>query len=95
MGYKRRGSSSIVGKAQIRLDAVKQIDIDKSQTIDYGGPGRPITQVEFQDQITTSQTKNSEYNQILQQADAKLNDVKAEEQKLSGMYSDVLTQPGP
>jgi hypothetical protein len=91
MGYKKREASAIIGKATKRLSAMKQIDIDQAATIDYGGPGRPMTKAEFEAELTNNAKLINDYNQLLEQADAKGNLILASDAKVEANYSQVLS----
>lgn len=90
MAFKKRESARIVGQSKTRLSAMEQIDTELSRTVDYGGAGRPLTKAEFVNQIAECETKVKEYNQFLEQADAKSNAVLEAEDVLEEMYSQVL-----
>lgn len=90
MALRKKKSGAIINKSEVRLSAMEQIDTEKNTTINYGGKTNPLTAADFSDQIEVCEDRIKEYNQFLEQADAKGNRIKAEEKKLSAMYARVL-----
>ncbi|RPI19274.1 MAG: hypothetical protein EHM58_02125 [Ignavibacteriae bacterium] len=77
-------------KALLRYSAMKKIDDDMCNEIDYGGPGIPLTKVHFNRQIDLCKHLLSEYNEILSKADEKAVKIKEAEGILSDMFTSVL-----
>ena len=90
MAKTKRKQPIIVSKSEVCLSAMQEIDKTTGRTVDYGGTGRPITQKEMDEQITTCEKLNSAYNMELDAADKALNEVLAAEEKLEAMYSEIL-----
>jgi len=90
MGFNRKERSKVVDQASTRLSAMKQIDTQQGAAVNYGSATKPLTSAIVETQITLVELKRTQYNQFLEQADAKNNEFEAEEQKLEFMHSGVL-----
>ena len=90
MGKVKRNSAKVVGESKIRLSAMQQIDTDEGRVVEYGGEGRTLTKVEFEAKVEECETRNADYNKLLEEADKFLNHVLQSERELQTMYTQVL-----
>ncbi len=92
MAFKKRKINLVVEDAKLRLDGMNQIDFDKAVVVDYGDAilGVSLTKAEMKAKIFSIETSISEYNQMLEQADAKANDINTLVDELRGMNTAVL-----
>jgi hypothetical protein len=90
MALRKRKTTPIVEKAEIRLSAMKKIDNTICNEIDYGGPGNTLTNAHFSQQINLCKKLVGEYNNILSIADVKALEIKNAERLLSDMYTSIL-----
>jgi hypothetical protein len=88
---KSRKPGSIVIKAELRLKGMKMVDNTLGKIIDYGGNTHPLTSLVVAEQIDKCITANDKYNDSLKAADERALIVKEEEQKLTEMYSRILS----
>ncbi len=90
MAFKERVASKAVKRANDKLIAMTEIDAKKEKVVNYGGDGNALSSVEMKAQIDLCTSLNSQYNQLLKQADALSNQIDAEEDKLNSMCTKVL-----
>ena len=92
MAFKKRKITKVVEDAKKRVDGMTQIDIDNGIVVDYGDAalGVALTKTEVKAKILSIETGISAYNQMLEQADAKANDINASVDELRGMNTAVL-----
>lgn len=79
-------TSSVLEKATTRMDSLKAID-----SLDLGSE---LTVAAYQAAIDLAQSKLSKYTTLLSEADAALNDFKAEEKKLATLSARMLAAVG-
>ena len=91
MAFKRKETPAGIMLATTRLSAMQQIDADQGTPVDYGGPGRSITSATLSSKIAAYNKTLTDYNNLLQQADATGNNLKAAEADIESDYSAVLS----
>lgn len=90
MALRKRKPSLKITKAEVRLEAMAKIDIEKAAAINYGGEQNPLTKMEMRNQIEECRLLINEYNYILEMADKKSLEIKAAEEKLGDLFTRVL-----
>ncbi|MFA6979117.1 MAG: hypothetical protein WC209_07300 [Ignavibacteriaceae bacterium] len=91
MAYRDKTKSSIVEKAEGRLNGMQVIDKKRQTPVNYGNSEIPLTVTEMSAQIALVELKRSDYNKALKAADEVSNAFDAEEKKLSEMCTKVLS----
>ena len=91
MELKKRKPGMIVRKTEKRLKGMVKIDKNFKTIIDYGGPLFPLSSKEVKEQIQKCLDTNKEYNKALIIADTKASLLNEAEEKLTEMYSRVLS----
>ena len=91
MSFKKRETSAIVNKANIRLSGMKEIDKTRGKTIEYGGEDNVVTSETVENQIKKINANMDRYNRVLQEADGLSNDLQLDERKLNEMLVSVLS----
>lgn len=75
MAYRKRKEDAIVTEAKKRLQQMKQIDADKGNMIEYGDAvSNPLNSRLLEEKIAMYDKVITELNQLLGQADEKLNE---------------------
>ena len=90
MALRKRNPSLKVKKAEIRLEAMKQLNLKHNRSINYGGDQNPVTSTEMSAQIEECRMLINEYNYMLEMADSKSEQIKNTEEKLGELYTRVL-----
>ena len=90
MALRKRNPSLKVKKAEIRLEAMKQLNLKHNRSINYGGDQNPVTSTEMSAQIEECRMLIKEYNYMLEMADSKSEQIKNTEEKLGELYTRVL-----
>ncbi|MBE2216819.1 MAG: hypothetical protein IAE90_01355 [Ignavibacteria bacterium] len=90
MALRKRNPSSKVTKAEKRLEAMNELDLMHEKRINYGGDQNPLTTTEMSAQIQECRMLINEYNNMLEMADSKSEQIKNTEQKLGEYYTRVL-----
>lgn len=91
MAFRKKEAPEIINQATLRLTGMQQIDTDQGTPVDYGGPGRVLTVATFSAKISDYNSGLKEYNNLLQQADAAGNELKALAQDIASDYTAVLS----
>jgi len=90
MSFRKRETSPVVNKANLRLSGMKDIDKSRGKAIDYGGEDNVITSETVETLLKKVNSNTELYNQALQQADALSNMIDADEAQLNSMLKAVL-----
>ena len=90
MAFKKRKPGVVVDNAKLRLDGMKQIDIHLGLTVNYGSLANVLTKTEMSDKITDIEKNISDYNVMLEDATALLNEIVKGERQLDELYTRVL-----
>ena len=90
MAFKKRKPGVVIDNAKLRLDGMKQIDIHLGLTVNYGSLANVLTKTEMSDKITDIEKNISDYNVMLEDATALLNEIVKGERQLDELYTRVL-----
>ena len=90
MALRKRKPSTRITKAETRLEAMEKLDLSHSRIINYGGEHNPLTRIEMRLQLEECRMLISEYNFMLEMADAKSKEIKMAEEKTGDFFTRVL-----
>lgn len=91
MAFKEKGKSSVVSKAEDRLNGMQVVDKNQGKTVNYGNDQSQITVTELSAQIGVVETKRADYNKALKAADELSNEYDALEKLLAEMCRKILS----
>ena len=90
MALRKRKPSTRITKAEIRLEAMEKMDIQQGKIINYGGEQNPVTREEMKNQIEVCKMLINDYNNALEIADKRAEELRKAEEVLGELFTRVL-----